>query len=159
MGGSGGRTEDDRVSRGKPHIRELAADDYDALVALWTAAALPFRPNGRDTRECIAREIEGPCSVFLKATVGGRLIAAVLGTHDGRKGWINRLAVHPEHQRQGTGAALVRELEARFKAMGIQIVACMIEDWNETSMEVFEKLGYRQHPEIAYLTKRAHPDA
>jgi|GEM_PF-3309845 len=48
-------------------IRELTVNDYDALVALWKEAGLPFRPNGRDQRERIAREITGPCSIFLVA--------------------------------------------------------------------------------------------
>jgi len=73
------------------NIRKLTIDDYDGLCTLWEEAGLPYRPNGRDTRENIASQIEGECSIYLAIEEDGRLIGAVLGTHDGRKGWINRL--------------------------------------------------------------------
>ena len=39
------------------------------------------------------------------------IIRAVLETHDGRKGWINRLTVDTEFRRQNIARRLVRELE------------------------------------------------
>jgi len=139
-------------------IRELCAEDYSELVALWDAAGLPYRPNGRDARERIAREIDGACSVFLGAEIGGQLIGAVLGTHDGRKGWVNRLAVHPDHRRCGIGAALVSEVEHRLEGLGIEIVTCLIEEWNTDSMAFFERVGYIPHAGVTYYSKRRSPD-
>jgi len=40
-------------------IRKLTVNDYDALVVLWKEAGLPYRPNGRDQLERIAREVAG----------------------------------------------------------------------------------------------------
>jgi len=139
-------------------IRELTIDDYDALCALWEEAELPFRPNGRDQRDRIAREIEGSCSVFLIAEDEGDLVGAILGTHDGRKGWINRLAISPRHRRQGIASALVAAVEERISARGIEIFAGQIEDWNEASMIFFEGRGYTRHDDIIYYTKRKNPE-
>ena len=139
-------------------IREMTVDDYDAVVSLWEAAKLPYRAKGRDQCEKIAREIEGPSSIFLVAEVGGEIVGAVLGTYDGRKGWINRLVVAPEHQRKGIGRALVSEVETRLDEIGIEIVACQVEDWNSESMVFLERIGYRHHDDIHYFTKRKHPD-
>jgi len=139
-------------------IRPLAIHDYDALCALWEEAGLPFKPNGRDTREKIALQIEGECSIYLVAEEEGELVGAILGTHDGRKGWINRLAVLPAHRRKGIATALVSEVEKRLSARGIEIFAGQIEDWNETSMLLFERLGYTRHDDIIYYTKRKNPD-
>lgn len=85
-------------------IRDLGPEDYDGLIALWEEAGLSYRLHGRDGCERIAREIEGACSVFLAAEEEGRLIGAALGTYDGRKGWVNRLAVLPEHRGRGSEA-------------------------------------------------------
>lgn len=140
-------------------IRDLKPEDYDELIALWEAVGLPYRPHGRDGRDRITREIGGACSIFLAAEDrGGRLIGAVLGTHDGRKGWINRLAVLPERRGQGVGSALVAAVEERLRAMSIEIVTCLIEDWNEESMAFFERIGYVRHPDIAYYSKRRSPE-
>jgi ribosomal protein S18 acetylase RimI-like enzyme len=139
-------------------IRDLRPEDYDGLIVLWGEAGLPCRLHGRDGRERIAREIEGACSVFLAAEEEGRLIGAVLGTHDGRKGWVNRLAVLPEHRGRGVGSALVAEVERRLLGSGIEIVACLIEGWNEGSKTFFERIGYVPHRDIVYYSKRRSPD-
>jgi len=140
------------------NIRELTIDDYDALCALWEEAELPFRPNGRDQRDRIAREIEGSCSVFLIAEDERDLVGAILGTHDGRKGWINRLSISPRYRRQGIASVLVAAVEERLSARGIEIFAGQIEDWNEASMIFFERLGYTRHDDIIYYTKRKNPE-
>ncbi|MCX6096496.1 MAG: GNAT family N-acetyltransferase [Candidatus Bipolaricaulota bacterium] len=139
---------------GKGRIRPLTIDDYDALVCLWQEAGLPYRPDGRDRRERIARELEGPCSVFLAAEEDGRLVGAILGTHDGRKGWMNRLVVAPSHRRKGVGAALVREVERRLAELGIEVIACLIEDWNRNSIEFFSAIGYVYDKEVLYYSRR-----
>jgi len=139
-------------------IRELSIGDYDALVALWDESGLPYKPAGRDARGHIARELEGPSSIFLVAEVDGKLAGAVLGTHDGRKGWINRLSVAPKQRRKGIGRALVRAVEERLAGIGIEIVTCLVETWNETSLAFFEAIGYVRHDDIVYFSKRKSPD-
>lgn len=140
-------------------LRGLDATDYDALIDLWASAGLPFKPQGRDTRAAFEHQLSQPMSIYLGAFQDNALIGAVLGTHDGRKGWINRLAVHPDHRSRGLGRALVEAVEARLHDGGIEIIAALVEGWNETSFEVFEALGYVRHPDIHYLSKRAGPDA
>ena len=139
-------------------LRPLTIDDYDGLRDLWQEAGLPYRPNGRDTRENIASQMRSDCSIYLVAEEDGRMVGAVLGTHDGRKGWLNRMAVAPDHRKRGIAAMLVRAVEERLLERGIEIFACQIEDWNEPSMTVFEHLGYTRHDDIIYFTKRLRPD-
>ena len=138
-------------------IRDMTSEDYDALIDLWDAAGLSYRPNGRDARERIEREIAGPCSIFLVAEEEERLIGAVLGTHDGRKGWVNRLTVHPAWRRRGIATALVEELDRRLDAWGIEILTCLVEGWNADSMTLFESIGFVSH-DIRYYSRRKNPD-
>lgn len=128
--------------------------DYDFLIQLWENAGLPHKPRGRDTKENIARELNGSNAVFLVAEKKGCLIGSAFGTHDGRKGWINRVAVLPEYRRQGIAADLVKELEYRITKMGIRIIACLVEKWNKDSLVFFEKMGYVRQEDIFYFTKR-----
>ncbi|MCK4250950.1 GNAT family N-acetyltransferase [candidate division WOR-3 bacterium] len=139
-------------------IRELRMTDYDKLIALWNKAKLLYKPEGRDRQDNIERELKKPTAIFLVAEKNEELIGSIFGTHDGRKGWINRLAVAPGYRKQGIAAKLVKEVENRLFDMGIGIIACLIEDWNTESMEVFEKMGYKQHNDITYYTKRRFVD-
>jgi ribosomal protein S18 acetylase RimI-like enzyme len=140
-------------------IRDFRIEDYDRAMELWAAGGLPLKLQGRDSRENIAFQLRHPNVLFLVAEEGqgGRVIGTVLATHDGRKGWINRLAVDAALRKRGIGARLVREAERRLEAQGMDILACLIEDGNAVSMAVFEKLGYKKHPEIIYFAKRKHP--
>jgi ribosomal protein S18 acetylase RimI-like enzyme len=135
-------------------IREFTIKDYDSLITLWNDAKLPFKPKGRDKRDKIEYELKHGRNIFLVAEINGKLVGSVFGTHDGRKGWINRLAVSPEFQRQDIAKKLIAEVEERFSELGIGIIACLVEDWNTESLKVFEKLGYKNHSEIVYFSKR-----
>lgn len=112
------------------HIRSFRISDYDAVISLWKRARLSYKPAGRDTRARIARELDGPAAVFLVAEHQGEVVGTVFATHDGRKGWINRLTVAPRWRRRGIAARLVEEAERRLAERDIQIIACLIEDWN-----------------------------
>ncbi len=139
-------------------IRKLDIADYDTLCNLWQESGLSYRPNGRDTRQNIALQIEGDCSIYLVAEDKKRMIGAILATHDGRKGWLNRLAVSPDYRKRGIARMLVQEAEKQLLSRGIEIFACQIEDWNQTSMNVFDHLGYKRHDDITYFSKRLRPD-
>jgi len=138
-------------------IREFRIEDYNRVMELWTEGGLPLKPAGRDGRENIAKQLRQPNVLFLVAEEGSRVIGTVFATHDGRKGWINRLAVDVSLRKKGIGARLVREAERWLDSQGMDILACLIEGDNTVSMAVFEKLGYKKHPEIIYFAKRKYP--
>lgn len=143
-----------------PHvtIRELQVGEYPAVMRLWQEAGLPFRPKGRDHPDRVAAELQGGRAVFLVAEAEGQLVGAVLGTHDGRKGWINRLAVSPAYQRRGIARALVSELESRFAALGLEIAAALVESHNAASLAFFRAIGYEHGSDIEYFSKRRSPE-
>jgi len=140
-------------------IREFRPADYDRVMELWAEGGLPLKPEGRDSRENIVRQTGLANVRFLVAEEGegGRVVGTVLATHDGRKGWINRVAVDATLRKRGLGARLVGEAERWLESQGLDILACLIEDDNAVSMAVFEKLGYKKHPEIIYFAKRKYP--
>ena len=140
-------------------VREYRTKDYESVLALWAGAGLPFKPEGRDRRIIIESQVRQANVIFLVSERGGKIIASVLATHDGRKGWINRLAVDPGFRRQGVASKLVREARDRLQALGMDVLACLIEEGNDTSARTFEALGYRRHPEIHYFVKKRYPEA
>jgi len=140
----------------KISIRRFQRSDYDALIDLWSKAGLPYKPDGRDRKEKMLVEAAQSTASFWVAELDGRVVAAVLGTHDGRKGWINRLAVLPEYRGRGIAIQLVRVAEESLYKKGMEIVACLIEDDNQVSMDFFKKMGYAKHPDIIYFSKRKH---
>ena len=136
----------------------LRADDYDAVCDLWQHAGLSIRPAGRDSRQQFVAQLAGGTQTVLGARVGDHLVGVVVATHDGRKGWINRLAVHPDYRHQGLGLRLISEAEQVLQVQGMQIIAALIEDGNKPSLALFERAGYVDYPDVHYVTKRTSHD-
>ncbi|MBN2305884.1 MAG: GNAT family N-acetyltransferase [Anaerolineae bacterium] len=136
----------------------LAADDYDDVRGLWEESGLPVKPGGRDSREQFAQQLAGGTQVVLGLRSSERLIGVVVVTHDGRKGWINRLAVHPDTRRQGAGQRLIIEAERVLREQGMHVIAVLIAGGNEASLALFERAGYTVYPGVHYLTKRDSQD-
>jgi len=146
------------VSAAEIRIRPFRMSDYDRVIELWREAELPYRPQGRDSRERIEEETKRGRSIFLVAEVGGIIVGTILATHDGRKGWLNRLAVAEEFRRCGLARRLVTEAERRLGAMGLDIIAGLIEADNGVSMTVFERMGY-ERSDVVYFSKRKNAGA
>ncbi len=135
-------------------IRRMTIADYDACAEIWLAGGLPYRPGGRDSRERVAGELSQPSSIFLVAEIDGRVAGVVLGTHDGRKIWGNRLGVHPDFRRRGIATALLDEMERIGDGMGMLVAAALVENDNEASRKMLEKRGYVGHGELTYYVKK-----
>ncbi|GAB4574836.1 MAG: GNAT family N-acetyltransferase [Anaerolineae bacterium] len=136
-------------------VRILTAEDYDAVRALWEAAGLHIRPQGRDSREGFAAQIASGCQTVIGLEADGQLVGVALATTDSRRGWINRVAVHPDWRRRGLGLRLIAECERVLRdELGLYVLAAHIETDNPASMALFEKAGYHRHDEVIYFSKR-----
>jgi len=138
------------------YIRQLGIADYDELIDLWQEAGLhSLRPNGRDSREAFEKQLAAGTQTILGLELHEHLIGVVVTTHDGRKGWINRLAVVSGFRRQGYAAALIKAAEDRLREQGMTVIAVLVESDNNPSYQLFKKTGYAEmDSQIHYLTKR-----
>lgn len=134
-------------------IRPMKLEDYNAVIALWQRAGLSFEPHGRDSRQSLARQLKDSGHLMFVAEAEGQIIGTVFGSHDGRKGWINRLAVDPRYRRQGLAHRLIQRVEDALAREGLIIVAALVEATNEPSLKLFRKLGYEERRDIIYFRK------
>ena len=139
-------------------VRRLGAKDVAEIHRVWTGAGLHVYPKGRDAFEHLTGEIAAGTALLFGGFLDGTMVAVVLATHDGRKGWINRLAVLAEHRKRGYGQLLIRACETAFQEMGIGMSCALIEDWNDPSMALFQKEGYVLRRDILYFRKTLGQD-
>ena len=98
--------------------QNLAKSDYERIIEVWQKSGLPIKPRGRDSYENLAAQIEEP---NIGAFLDGRLVGLVIASSDGRKGWINRLAVLPEFEGHDIARSLIRRAEDALRKTGIKI--------------------------------------
>ncbi|HEY7589152.1 MAG TPA: GNAT family N-acetyltransferase [Thermoplasmata archaeon] len=134
-------------------IRPLRISDYDPVLGVLMAAGLEPRVRGRDSRREFVKQLRSNRTLYLGAFDGSRLVGTVFGTHDTRKGWINRLAVLPAYRRHGIAAKLVRACERGLRTGGLEIFAALVEANNDASQRLFTRLGY-ETTDIRYFRRR-----
>ncbi len=127
-------------------LRGCRIGDYAAMLALWELCGL--HPSSTDTEAALARKLTRDPELFLVAEDGGRIVGTVLGSYDGRRGWINRLAVHPDVRGQGLADRLMAEVERRLLAIGCDKVNLLIEPDNAGVQAYYARLGYSVDPLI-----------
>jgi GNAT superfamily N-acetyltransferase len=137
----------------------LGPGEYDEVLALWARAGLPARPEGRDGPVAFLRQHEGGRQRAIGIRDAGELVAVAILTHDGRKGWINRLAVDPRHRRRGHASALVAAAERWFRdEAGVEVFSALIHSHNDPSRALFAGLGY-ETADVVYVRKLVRPGA
>ncbi|MBD3298470.1 MAG: GNAT family N-acetyltransferase [candidate division Zixibacteria bacterium] len=144
--------------RPQPVIRSMTVEELPLLHQLWDAAELDYRPRGRDALDQLQIERAQNPNGHLGAFSDDSLVGSVIATDDGRRGWINRLAVHPDFRGTGMGMALIEEAERVLEAQGRRIIAALIEDYNVHSQNLFQRAGYIVMPEVLYFSKRQSAD-
>ena len=122
-------------------IRAFADADTEAVVALWNDCGLT-RPWNNPYQD-IARKCSVSPDLFLVgADTNAQLVATIMVGYDGHRGWINYMAVHPSHQRQGHARRLMEQAEQLLTARGCPKLNLQVREGNEAVIAFYESLGY-----------------
>ena len=72
------------------------------------------------------------------------LTTSVMGGYYCHRGWINYLAVSPDHQRKSYGREIMAAVEERIYARGCPKVNLQVRSSNDAVIRFYENLGYSQ---------------
>ena len=81
------------------------------------------------------------------------VIGAVLAGHDGRRGYIHHLAVHPAHRQQGLGRRLVDRCLDALRDAGIQKCHIFIFTENSGGIDFWESVGWMRRADISVMSR------
>lgn len=124
-------------------LREFSMRDYEQVIDLWEALD-GVGLSEDDSPEGIARLLASD-PAFLVLEDGGRIVGTVIGTWNGRRGWIYHLAVAAEYQRRGYGRLLLHEAENRLWAKGARKLALHVMPENENAQAFYRAMGYAEY--------------
>lgn len=125
----------------KVHYRALAAADLPAARRLWSQAEGVELSEGDGESDLVAYLERNPAMSFA-AFSGERLVGAVLGGHDGRRGYLYHLAVSPEVRGAGIGRELVERSLAEIRRHGIQRALILVAADNDGGAAFWRRVGW-----------------
>ena len=137
------------------HIRPFQTGDQEAVVSLWRQCDLvrPWNDPGKDIR----RKLQVRSEWFLVGELNSKIIACVMVGYEGHRGWLNYLAVAPEHRRCGYARAIVAEAERLLRQAGCPKINLQIRTSNHGVLEFYRKLGYSVD-DVVSMGKRLEHD-
>ncbi|MFI4990715.1 MAG: GNAT family N-acetyltransferase [Solirubrobacterales bacterium] len=121
-------------------IRTATPEDIDAVLALWRADDV--QPVTGSDRAGLQRLLARDAEALLIAELSGALVGSLIAVWDGWRGSFYRLAVHPEHRRQGLAGALVREGERRLAGHDAERLAAIVACEDPGAHEFWTAAGY-----------------
>lgn len=136
-------------------IRTFTESDRNAVVRLWTECGLVYPQN--DPHRDIDRKTAHGLEFFLVAILDRSIVGSVMGGYEGHRGWVNYLAVAPEHRRSGIARELMSELERRLRRIGCAKINLQIRSNNPSVMEFYRRIGFAQD-EVICMGRRLIDD-
>jgi ribosomal protein S18 acetylase RimI-like enzyme len=128
----------------EPVVESASAEDRPIVTALWEVCGLvkSYNPPDADFNLALGK----PGSDVLVLRVGGEIVGSAMVGHDGHRGWMYYLAVHPDHQHQGHGERLVRASEKWMRERGMRKLQLMVRETNQGVLGFYERIGYDRSP-------------
>jgi ribosomal protein S18 acetylase RimI-like enzyme len=137
-------------------IKEMQIEDYDEIHALWQSIN-EIVLSEVDTRESIARFLERNPGFSYIAIVEDKIVGAVLCSHDGRRGYLDHLAVEETHRLQGIGKALVLRCLYNLMRVGIRRWNLYVFEGNQEAIKFWKKVGWSPKLNMVMMSQPISP--
>jgi ribosomal protein S18 acetylase RimI-like enzyme len=122
-------------------ISVISAIDAAAFDGFWTLDPLGLREAVDSTPSADILVVDDPATGF-----------AIVG-YGPRMAYLQRVAVHPDYQGEGRGAALVTEAARRAQRRGSRSIFLNTQTDNDRSLSLYTALGFVPLPDGLYLLR------
>ncbi|WP_370094122.1 GNAT family N-acetyltransferase [Streptacidiphilus sp. MAP12-20] len=125
-------------------LRTARAADVEAVLAFWKHAAegTSISDDVAGVTRLVERDPEA--LILAEREQDGEIVGSVIAGWDGWRASLYRLAVHPDHRRQGISRLLLDAAHSRFVAAGGRRADAMVLVENETGQQAWAAAGYAQ---------------
>lgn len=133
-------------------ISTFSINLYNDVIALWHQCE-GIGLSDADSRDSIQAYLTRNPGMSFVASADGKVVGAILAGHDGRRGYIHHLAVHPSYRRLGLGRMLVDRAIAVLRSAGVQKVHIFIFNNNADGIVFWESVGWTPRIDIGVISK------
>jgi ribosomal protein S18 acetylase RimI-like enzyme len=116
-------------------------DNFEGVRLLWQEV-FPNDPPSNAAEVAVPAKLKMQPELFLVAIDQGSVVGSIMAGYDGHRGWLYALAVRLSRQRQGIGAALVKQAENLLSLMGCTKINLQVRTSNNGVIGFYQSLGY-----------------
>ena len=129
------------------HYRQLQIADHENLILLWrNCDGISLRDA--DSRQGMQKYLERNPGLSFVAEADARIVASLMAGHDGRRGYIQHLAVDREHRNQGIAGRLLERCLQALRAEGIVKSHVHVLNSNQLGRDFWSRRGWVHRDEI-----------
>ncbi len=135
------------------NIRTMDITDYEDVYSLWLSCKGMGLNNLDDSKDGIERFLNRNPETCFVAEKDNKIVGVIITGNDGRRGYIYHTAVNPDYRKQGIASALVNTALTALETIGINKVALVVFERNQSGNEFWEKIGFTQRDDLIYRNK------
>ena len=131
-------------------IQVMTIDDYEEVHKLWmTIKGFAIR-SVDDSKEGVERFIRRNPTTSVVARCDGKIVGAILCGHDGRRGCLYHVCVHPDYRRRGIGKEMVVSCMNALKMEKISKVSLIAFTKNDIGNAFWNTIGWTKREDLNY---------
>ncbi|MBE3783164.1 GNAT family N-acetyltransferase [Vibrio parahaemolyticus] len=128
-------------------IREMDIADYDDVIKLWgQTEGMSLRDA--DSKESINNYLLRNPNLSFVAVSANEIVGAVLVGTDGRRGYLQHLAVSSNFRGKNLGRELVSQAISALANVGVPKTHLFVYNENVNAQQFYEKLGWFPRDEV-----------
>ena len=122
-------------------IRCYIPTDQRQVIELW-ALVFPDEPVWNEPANLIRRKLTVQPNLFFVCLVKDVIVGTTIAGFDGVRGWVHKVATHPQHRRKGISKALMEVAEEGLIAHGCTKLNLQVRQGNDSAVAFYQSLGY-----------------
>lgn len=131
-------------------IRSMTISDYEQVYDLWKLIKGFAMRSVDDSKEGVASFLKRNPKTSVVAVEDGMVVGAILCGHDGRRGCMYHVCVHPDYRRKGIGKEMVVFAMKRLQEEGINKVALIAFTSNDIGNAFWKQIGWTKREDLNY---------
>ncbi len=133
------------------NIQQMSIADYEEVAALWQKTEGVGLHDDVDSKEGIGKYLQRNPALSFIARENDKIIGAVLCGYDGRRGYLNHLAVDSACRGKGIGKALVAHCLAGLKNLGVSRCNIHVFADNQHGHAFWQHLGWSERNDLKVM--------
>lgn len=139
-------------------LRPFEIADHAQALALWQASE-GVQLREADSVDAIARYLARNPGLSFVAQAGSAVVGTILAGHDGRRGYLQHVAVHPDWQRRRIATMLVDAALAALQREHILKVHVLVLGNNAAAQAFWRQRHFQVRHDIVLMSCAASPAA